>query len=315
MWLRSAVFVFVLQMILAYAGTPDTNMEVIDKKMTDITSENCHTKLSYEQRLVSDSVAQVPTYYKLMQHVTYANRSKLLHLHNTAMSRGLYFSFLYAALNQSKYFADQPELVHLYMKASADMSANQGWIDGSALMFDERCFYPNFMRMVSFNSTLYLFGVRSFKDGNGNTKLAREPINATNQELISGTALKDDIERNYINERYKYCPYTSYNVDNPGDFWWPDTRGYKDSLRKRTYSAGVKYSNATGQFKTTGFESIPFFGVSLPGATDVDITLPVLMTVPYFDCGRSNKWIVSMTSPVVDYMTRYTAYTHIRRPR
>ena len=235
------------------------------------------------------------------------------------MARGLYFSFLYDALNRSKDFGDQPDLVHLYMKASADMSANRGWIDGSALMFDERCFYPNFMPYtVNFNQTLFLFGVRSFKDGKNDTRWAREPINSTNQELFSGTAFTDDFERNYVAERYKSCPYTRYRDDGGliiPDYWWPDKRGYKDSLRKKSYFVGVKFSDAPGQFKTNDFETIPFFGVSTPGSQDVDITLPVLMTPPYFHCRRSNKWIVSMTSPVTEYMTRYSPWTYLRRPR
>ena len=43
--------------------------------------------------------------------------------------------------------------------------------------------------------------------------------------------------------------------------------------------------------------------------------VPVLMTEPYFDCGRSNRWIVSMTSPVVNFMPRYIGWTFLQRPR
>ena len=320
MRLSNAVFVILLQAILVDGGllmdpgkAPDI-YEGIRDKLTDVTAENCHSKSTWELGLNRESVSQVPRYNKLIDHVTYANRSKLLHLHNTAMARGLYLSFLYEALNQGKEFGDQPDLVHLYMKASADVSANREWIDGSALMFDESCFYPNFMPMVYFNQTLFLFGIRSFKDDNNDGRWVREPLNSTNQELITGTAFKDDFERNYTDVRYKYCPYTRYDKGY-GLYWWPDTTGYKDSLRKKTYSVGVKYSDAPGQFKTNDFETISFYGVSTPGPRDLDITLPVLMTPPYFDCGRSNKWIVSMTSPVTEYMTRYHSWVPLRRPR
>jgi hypothetical protein len=43
--------------------------------------------------------------------------------------------------------------------------------------------------------------------------------------------------------------------------------------------------------------------------------LPVMFTQPYFDCGKSNKWIFSAVSPVVDFMPRYSNWTHLRRPR
>ena len=318
-WLSAAIFVISLQTILVHGGSsqdgsaPDI-FEVIIDKLIGVTAENCHSKHRWELELDSEYISQVPVYNKLFSHVTYANRSKLVHLHNTAMSRGLYFSFLYGVLNQSKDFQDEPDLVYLYMKSSADVSANRGWIDGSALMFDKQCFYPNWMPMVDFNRTLSLFGVHSFKDSNYDTKWVREPINSTNGELMSGTVFKDNFERDYTDGRYKYCPYTRYD-EGYGMYWWPDTSGYKDSLRKKTYSVGVKFSDVTGRFKTDDFETISFFGVSTPGDFDQDITLPVIMTKPYFDCRRSNKWIVSMTSPVAEYMTRYNPWTHMRRPR
>ena len=139
----------------------------------------------------------------------------------------------------------------------------------------------------------------------------REPINSTNEELISGKVFRDNPERNYTDSRNKYCPYTRYD----GEFWWPDDMGIKRSYWKQTYFVSVKFSDTTGHYKMGGFENISFYGPPTPWFRSMDITLPVLITPPYFDCGRSNKWIVSMTSPVTEYMTRYNPWTHLRRPR
>ena len=39
---------------------------------------------------------------------------------------------------------------------------------------------------------------------------------------------------------------------------------------------------------------------------------PTLWTRPYFDCGRSNKWIISAVSPIVDIYPRHTEYRHLQ---
>ncbi|XP_059141672.1 uncharacterized protein LOC131929461, partial [Physella acuta] len=74
--------------------------------------------------------------------------------------------------------------------------------------------------------------------------------------------------------------------------------------------------SSTGHFTTPDFQSFSFFGPASPGASDVDPQMfPVQFTPPYFDCGGANKWVVSAVSPVVDFMPRYSNFTHMRRPR
>ncbi|XP_041376152.1 uncharacterized protein LOC121388737 [Gigantopelta aegis] len=43
--------------------------------------------------------------------------------------------------------------------------------------------------------------------------------------------------------------------------------------------------------------------------------LPVQFTQPYFDCSAAKKWVLSAVSPVVEYMPRYSKWTHLRRQR
>ncbi|CAF5121994.1 unnamed protein product [Rotaria magnacalcarata] len=42
---------------------------------------------------------------------------------------------------------------------------------------------------------------------------------------------------------------------------------------------------------------------------------PTLWTRPYFDCGRSDKWIISSVSPIVDIYPRHTEYRHLQSMR
>lgn len=295
------------------------NFDLIMDRMTEVTSENCPSKPLAELELPVESVSQVPVYNKLFSNVIYSNRSMLLHLHNMALNRAFYFSFIYQRMNTSGDFEHQPGLMYLYMSTAADVSASPGWINGSSLLFDNNCTYPNWYTTVKFNKTLALFGPRAWRadDYNEPTNWLREPTNNTVevQDYAAGRVT------NYTAESYKYCPYTRYEFASKGGaqekpkFWWPDDRGYKDSLRKFTYSVGIKFSNQTGKFMKEEYEGIPFFGPPQPGQSDLDITLPVLMTKPYFDCGRSNRWLVSMSSPVVEYMHRYSPWIHLRRPR
>jgi hypothetical protein len=42
---------------------------------------------------------------------------------------------------------------------------------------------------------------------------------------------------------------------------------------------------------------------------------PTKWTAPYFDCGRSNKWIISSVSPIVDVYPRHTEYRNVQSYR
>ena len=42
---------------------------------------------------------------------------------------------------------------------------------------------------------------------------------------------------------------------------------------------------------------------------------PTLWTRPYYDCGRSNKWVISSVSPIVDVYPRHTEYRHMQAMR
>lgn len=41
---------------------------------------------------------------------------------------------------------------------------------------------------------------------------------------------------------------------------------------------------------------------------------PVKWTRPYFDCGRSNKWLVAAVVPIADLYPRHTGFRHIEYP-
>lgn len=281
------------------------NFDEIMDKFSAVTADNCRSKPREELQFSRDTVAQIPRYNMLLSTIIYANRSSLLHLHNMALNRAFFYSFIYQKLNKTEDFFSQPGLMYLYMSAGADVSANPGFLNGSAIYYDNNCNYANWYTTLDFNKTLPLFGPRAWRadDYNEPTNILREPTNNTIdiQDYAAGR------QSNYTNPAYKTNQW--YKL------WdMPDISSAEDSLRKYTYSVGIKYSNMTGYFTDDEFETTAFFGPPQPSQSE-RVSLPVLFSTPYFDCGRSNKWIVSATAPVVEFMSRYSPWLHLRRPR
>ena len=283
---------------------PD-NFDKINDKFYEVTKDNCRSKREEDLTFEPDPIAQKPRYNILLSTVIYSNRTSLLHAHNMALNRAFFYSFIYQHLNQTYDFETQPGLMYIYMSHTADVSANPGFINGSAIFFDNNCSYPNWYRKLNFNNTVPLFGPRAWREDDYNepTNWLREPSNNTVDVHDYGSGRI----RNYTHLQYKGNPWYTP--------WLPDLFEKDDSLRKFTYSVGIKYSNATGMFIKNKYTDYSFFGPPQPGQLSGIKSLPVQISKPYFDCGRSNRWIVTASSPVVDYMPRYSEWIHLRRAR
>ena len=281
----------------------DNYDEIIDK-MDAVTPENCKSKPKNELMLNQDTVAQLPQINKLLSTTIYPNRTALLHLHNMALNRAFFYSYIYQKLNTSTVWASQPGLMYMYFSAGADVSANPYNINGSAIHFDNNCSFANWYTNLLLNSTLPLFGARAwrFDDYNEPVNWLREPTNNTINMEDYGAGL----EKNYTDKAYK--------INEWYEKWLPDFDRNLDSVRKVTYDVGIRYSNVTGQFIGNEFMQTTFFGPPSPGQRETEI-LPVLWTKPYYDCGRSNKWILSSVAPVIDHLPRYLKWLHLRRHR
>lgn len=283
---------------------PD-RFDIINDKFYSITGENCRSKRAEDLKFRDDTVAQKPRYNMLLSTIIYSNRTALLHAHNMALNRAFFYSFIYQQLNNTWDFQTQPGLMYIYMGHAADVSANPGFINGSSIFFDNNCSYPNWYRKMNFNNTLPLFGPRAWREDDYNepTNWLREPSNNTIDIHDYGSGRI----RNYSYPQYKGNPWYKS--------WLPDLFQQDDSVRKFTYSVGIKYSNATGVFTKDEFQDYSFFGPPQPGQQSGEESLPVLISAPYFDCDRSNRWIVTASSPVVEYMPRYSPWIHLRRAR
>ncbi|CAG5117530.1 unnamed protein product, partial [Candidula unifasciata] len=278
----------------------------IDARFRAVNGGTCRSRSKDQMVMRPDVVSQLPVYNQMLSRVWYANRTALIHLHNMALNRAFFYSYILQRMNDSASFSKQPNWLYYYFSSAADVNANPSMLNGSAFYFDNDCHYPNWFITVPFNRTLRLFAPKAFRwdDYRDPDNLLREPTRTVVKvnDLGAGT--------------FKNYTHPGYKMNTWHKTWLPDVTGDKDSLTKFTYHVGIKRSNKTGQFMTKTYESFAFFGPSMPGANEKDPTmLPVQWTAPYFDCGGSNKWVVSAVSPVVDYMPRYSNYTHLRRQR
>jgi len=278
--------------------------DILDEQYSSVNAQNCHSKPATELRMPVDAVAQVPRYNRLLSYIVYPNRTKMLHVHNMALNRAFFYSYIYQKLNTTETFTLQPGLLYYYFSAAADVSANGFNINGSGIFFDNNASYATWYRTLAFNRTLPLFGPRAYRfdDYNEPTNWIREPTNHTINVEDYGAGPQS----NYT--------LKSYKINQWYDIWLPDDWSMKglDSVRKFSYDIGIKYSNQTGKFIQDTFVGTTIFGPPQPGQKETKY-LPVIFTEPYFDCGRSNRWIVSGVSPVVDQIPRYLDWFHLRR--
>ena len=287
----------------AYDWMKYDRFDELDDRMMQVNEFNCASKSASELRLPANSVAQPPMFNRLLSYIVYPNRSNLLHAHNMALNRAFFYSYIFQKLSNSSQFPMQPGFLYYYFSAIADVSANPDNINGSAIFFDKDTSFATWFETLPFNKTLALYGPNAYRfdDYIEPTNWIREPTNRTINALDLGTKLT-----NYT--------LKSYKINQWYDLFLPDKKvdATEDSQKKFPYSIGIKYSNQTGKFTSNVFNTTNIHGPPSPGQKDSE-HLPVLFTEPYFDCGRSNRWIVSAVSPVVDFIPRYLKWFHLRR--
>ena len=103
--------------------------------------------------------------------------------------------------------------------------------------------------------------------------------------------------------------YTSkYYKGNDWYFsWLPDSSSSDLYNGKVVHYFKLTTAKQVGEFDLNG-QPMQFYGP--PGAEDKPGQMK--WTKPYFDCGRSNKWIISAVSPIVDVYPRHTEYRNVQ---
>ncbi|KAK0182119.1 hypothetical protein PV327_000286 [Microctonus hyperodae] len=280
-----------------YEWQPKDAFDEIKIKMDKVTKDNCEIQHFGDLFLPDDSVSHIPDIKDININPVFPNRTALLHLHNMALSRSFFWSyilqsrFIRPAINDTY----DPGMMYYFLSSVADVSSNPH-INASATYFSPNMSYSSSYRGF-FNKTMPRFAPRTFRADDFNDPVHLERISTRNTFRVKdlGAFPADSLSSDYTSENYRINEwYKAWLPDNPG----------KRHDTKTTYQIEIRYANNTN-------ETFSFHGP--PGADESPG--PVKWVRPYFDCHRSNRWMVAAVVPVADIYPRHTGFRHIEYPR
>lgn len=187
----------------------------------------------------------------------------------------------------------EPGFMYYFLSSIADVAANR-YINSSSIYYGPNmAFTPSYKGF--FNKTMPLFAPRAFRSDDFNDPYHLEGTSTLNTIVAVdlGAIPNNSFSANYTHEQYKINEW--YKA------WLPDLTKRHDS--KTTYTVQITYANGTNE---------TFVWHGPPAASD--IPGPVKWFRPYFDCGRSNKWVYGAAVPIPDIFPRHTGWRHIEIP-
>ena len=290
-----SLIVFLLIVIITLSGgqydwQKNDNFDLIRNKLDKINKENCKIGDINDLFLPPSTVTHIPNIKWIGTDPVFPNRTNLLHVHNMALSRAFFNSFILQKASDE----DEPGFMYYFLAAVADVAANR-FINASAVYYSPNtAFTPSYKGF--YNKTLPLFAPRAFRADNFNDPYHFQGTSTLNTIIVYdlGAVRFDSLSTNYTMKHYK--------INEWYDHWLPDKTKRHDS--KTTYNVHITHGNRKN-------ETFVFHGP--PHASDP--SGPVQWTRPYFDCERSNKWILAASSPIVDLNPRHTGWRHIEYPR
>ncbi|OWA51659.1 hypothetical protein BV898_16134 [Hypsibius exemplaris] len=264
---------------------PDRFHEVLTH-FRSVTGANCATRPRHDLFMSMDVVSHVPNIKDLYINPLFLNRSSLAHVQNMALNRAFFYSFLFRDAED----ADEPGLMYFYLSQLADVASSPA-INASAVYFDTNSSYPNWYRNY-FNRTFPLFAPRAVQADDFN-----DPINARRYSTLIMTDVRDLGVSATSTSNYTH---PLYRINEWFTSWLPDRTN--SDYAKVSYTVRIRHANGTDR-------TVEFFGPPEPQANPG----PVKWTPPYFDCGRTNKWLIAAVSPVSDLFPRHTPWRHLQR--
>ncbi|CAM4773551.1 unnamed protein product [Rotaria magnacalcarata] len=324
--------------------------EIMDK-INSVNSDNCFEKQPNELVLPDETVYQKPSIEMLKRDIIMRNRSQLLHVRNIAHRNAMLYSYLFQRL----FDFEEPGLTYILLHNAADVTGGRGMLNGSGIFFDTNKYYPhwykNFFNKTIPLFGPYAWRADDFYDAFNwknewtNQTIQQEDIGAgrfhqytsrynrgnewyrkwlpdekrnikkkqghsSNSTMTSPNLTDDKNEKKAKSQRRLINENKNDTVhDNDID---DDDDDDNDAMKKRKGVHTVQLLLAERMYKLYEMPQIfEFLGPPHPE----DPLGPTIWTRPYFDCGRSNKWIISAVAPIVDIYPRHTAYRHFQSMR
>lgn len=283
--------------IAQFEWHPKDTFDEVKLKIDRINGHNCKIQHMGELFLEDETVSHKPDIKEVNINPVFPNRTALLHLHNMALSRAFFWSyilqsrFIRPAINDTY----DPGMMYYFLSTVADVSANP-YINASSIYFAPNSSYSSSYRGF-FNKTFPRFAPRTYRLDDFNDQIHLLKISTMNTFEVRdlGAIPADVFSSDYTSEHYKINEW--YRA------WLPDDVDRRHDT-KTTYQVEIRYANNTN-------ETYTFHGP--PGADENPG--PVKFMKPYFDCGRSNKWLVAAVVPIADIYPRHTQFRHIEYPK
>lgn len=265
------------------------NFDDIVSKTERVNQDNCAVVDRNQLFLPMSTVSHIPDIKQFGIDPIYQNRTNLLAVHNLALNRAFYYSFILQKAQDDV----EPGFMYYILSSAADVSSNPN-VNSSAIYYSpHRAFTPSYNGF--FNKTMPLFAPRAHRLDDYNDPYQLKGVSTMNTIAITdlGSIRPEMRDSNYTTEAYKTNEWYSA--------WLPDLTKRHDS--KPTYSVQIQHANGTN-------ETFVFHGP--PGASDEPG--PIKWQRPYYDCGRINKWLISASVPIADLFPRHTGWRHIELP-
>ncbi|CAH0547508.1 unnamed protein product [Brassicogethes aeneus] len=267
----------------------------VSRAMKKINKDNCEIQHVGDLYLPDDAVSHLPDIKDINVNPVFPNRTQLIHLHNMALNRGFYWSYIL----QSRFIRPtindtyDPGMMYYLLSTVADVSTNMH-VNASAVYFSPNMSYSSSYRGF-FNKTFPRFAPRTFRADDFNDPIHLERISTLNTFTVHDLgAVNPDTSSDYTSDYFRINEWYKK--------WLPDKVSERHDT-KTTYQIEIRYANNTN-------ETYTFHGP--PGADENPG--PVKWTRPYFDCGRSNRWMVAAVVPIADIYPRHTGFRHIEYP-
>lgn len=297
MWLHILIVAVFscLGVVAQYEWQTRDAFDEIRHKMDKVNKDNCPIQHFGDLYLPEDAISHLPDIKDVNINPIFPNRTALLHVHNLALSRSFFWSyilqsrFIRPAINDTY----DPGMMYYFLSTVADVSANP-FVNASAVYFAPNMSYSSSYRGF-FNKTFPRFAPRTFREDDFNDPIHLQRISTLNTFIVQDLgSVKPNTSADYTSDYFRINEWYKK--------WLPDyVVGRHDT--KTTYQVEIRYANNTN-------ETFTFHGP--PGADE--IPGPVKFTRPYFDCGRSNRWLVAAVVPIADIYPRHTGFRHIEYP-
>lgn len=209
-------------------------------KMDKINADNCYISHLDDLFLPEDSVSHHPDVKEININPVFPNRTAMLHLHNMAMNRAFFWSyilqsrFIRPAINDTY----DPGMMYYFLSSVADVSSNP-YINASSLYFSPNMSYTSSYRGF-FNKTMPRFAPRAFRDDDFNDPVHLQKISTLNTFFVEdlGAFDPESLSKDYTSDFYRINEWYS--------LWLPD-RVDKRHDTKTTYQVEIRYANNTNE--------------------------------------------------------------------